>query len=84
MVFITVQESLTEEKLSKATLAKDATESMALLVEEKALHRAERERLMEEVEARLRLESLMASEMKKEQEMVSKAPSQTQLLSSSI
>lgn len=64
------QESLEEEKQSKEALSREAGQVRALLEEEKARLETERKRANDEAEARCRLESLLAAEKKKEEDMV--------------
>lgn len=64
------QEFLEAEKSTKESLAHEASEARELLSEEKALVAVERGRLAEEVEARQRLEALLAAETRKEDEIV--------------
>ncbi|CAN0036373.1 unnamed protein product, partial [Pylaiella littoralis] len=63
------KESLEAERLSKEALSREAGETKALLVEGKALLEAEAKRANDEGEARRRLESMLAAEMKKEEDM---------------
>lgn len=66
----TVQESLETEKLSKEALTREASEVKVLLEEESARLETERKRADDEGEARRRLESLLVTEKKKEEDMV--------------
>ena len=65
------QEFLEAEKSTKESLVHEASEARVLLVEEKALLAVEREKLVEEVESRRRLEALLAAETRKEEDVVS-------------
>lgn len=64
------QESLKAERESKGCLAQEASETKTMLSTEKALREAENCKLAEEKEARRRLEALLASERKREEEKV--------------
>lgn len=70
VVMFRKQESLKGEKLSKECLLQEASDAKALLSQETVLLHAEKTKVAEEVEARQRLESLLASEKNKEEEKV--------------
>lgn len=61
------QISLEHERTSKVLLLRDADKAKESLLEERALREAERNRLAVEVDARKKLETLLASEREKEQ-----------------
>eukprot|EP00904_Undaria_pinnatifida_P008105 jgi/Undpi1/4424/HiC_scaffold_17.g07779.m1 len=66
------QESLEVERSTKESLAHEASQARELIDEGKAMLAAERGKLAEEMEARVRLEALLAAEKKKEEDMRSK------------
>lgn len=59
------------ERSTKESLAHEASQARELIDEGKAMLAAERGKLAEEMEARVRLEALLAAEKKKEEDMVS-------------
>lgn len=65
-----MQESLEGETVIKETLVREVSEAKKLLSEERVLWGEERGRLAEKIEARQRLESLLASERKTEEKQV--------------